>query len=215
LGKGFSKVWDEVGSEGKALRRSFIAVWVGTISLALVVGSPTPSLAQGRRENRGARKQQAARGPGHHAGEWLRQYKNLPPDQQQQALDNDPQFRNLPPERQQKLKEQLQRFSSLPQDRQQRILDRMETWEHLTPQQKEQAKQLFSQLKDLPPERRQMVQGAIDNLRNMSPEQRQQAIDSNRFKNQFSEQERGLLNGISQLPLAPAESGQNDQGSEQ
>jgi hypothetical protein len=197
------------------LRRSFIAVGVAMISLALVVGTPAPSFAQGRRGNRGARKQQAARGPGHHAGEWLRQYKDMPPDQQQQALESDPQFRNLPPERQQKLKEQLQRFSSLPQDRQQRILDRMETWEHLTPQQKEQAKQLFSQLKDLPPERRQMVQGAIDNLRNMSPEQRQQAIDSNRFKNQFSSQERGLLNGISQLPLAPAESSQNDQGSEE
>ena len=184
------------------------------ISLALVVGSPAPSLAQGRRSNRGARKQQA-RGPGHHAGEWLRQYKDMPPAQQQQALDNDPQFRNLPPERQQKLRDQLQRFSSLPQDRQQRILDRMETWEHLTPQQKEQAKQLFSQLKDLPPERRQMVQGAIDNLRNMPPDQRQQAIASDRFKNQFSEQERGLLNGISQLPLAPADSGQSDQASEE
>jgi len=185
------------------------------ISLALVVGSATPSLAQGRRGNRGARKQQAARGPGHHVGEWLRQYKDLPRDQQQQALDNDPQFRNLPPERQQKLRDQLQRFSSLPQDRQQRILDRMETWEHLTPDQKQQAKQLFSQLKDLPPERRQMVQRAIDNLRNMPPDQRQQVISSDRFKNQFSEQERGLLNGISQLPLAPADGGQSDQGSEE
>ena len=194
------------------LRRVFISMGMALISLALVVGSATPSLAQGRRANRGQQKQ--GRRPGH-AGEWLRQYKDLPPDQQQQALNNDPQFRNLPPERQQKLKDQLQRFNSLPQDRQQRILDRMETWEHLTPEQKQQAKQLFSQLKDLPPDRRQKVQSAIDSLRNMSPEQRQQAIDSNRFKNQFSPQERGLLNGISQLPLAPAESGQSDQGSEE
>jgi DNA-directed RNA polymerase subunit F len=206
--------WNEVGSEGNVWRRSFLAGWVAMISLVLIVGIATPSLAQGRRDRR-AQKQQAARRPGHHAGEWLRQYKDLPRDQQQQALDNDPQFRNLPPERQQKLKEQLQRFSSLPQDRQQRILDRMETWEHLTPDQKQQAKQLFSQIKDLPPERRQMVQRAIDNLRNMPPDQRQQVISSDRFKNQFSEQERGLLSGISQLPLAPAESGQNDQGSEE
>lgn len=196
------------------LRRRLIAVWVAMISLALIVGAATPSLAQGRRGNRGARKQPAASRPGH-AGQWLRQYKDMPPEQQQQALDNDPQFRNLPPERQQKLRERLQRFSSLPSDRQQRILDRMETWEHLTPDQKQQAKQLFSQIKDLPPERRQMMQRAIDDLRNMPPEQRQQAIDSNRFKNQFSEQERGLLNGISQLPLAPADGGQSDQGSEQ
>jgi hypothetical protein len=202
----------EFGIEGKVLRRIFIAVWMAMICLAVVVGSATPSLAQGRRSNRGQQNQ--ARRPGH-AGEWLRQYKDLPPDQQQQALENDPQFRNLPPERQQKLRERLQRFSSLPSDRQQRILDRMETWEHLTPQQKQQAQQLFSQLKDLPPERRQKVQSAIDSLRNMSPEQRQQAIDSNRFKNQFSPQERGLLNGISQLPLAPADNGQSDQGPEE
>jgi Protein of unknown function (DUF3106) len=206
------KFWDESGSEGKVFRRSFVLAWVAMISLVLVAGTATPSLAQGRRGNRAQRNQ--ARRPGH-AGEWLRQYKDLPPDQQQQALENDPQFRNLPPERQQKLRERLQHFSSLPSDRQQRILDRMETWEHLTPQQKQQAQQLFSQLKDLPPDRRQKVQSAIDSLRNMSPEQRQQAIDSNRFKNQFSPQERGLLNGISQLPLAPAESGQNDQGPEE
>jgi len=202
------------GSEGKALRRSFMAVWVAAISLVLVVGAATPSLAQERRGNRGARKQPAASRPGH-AGEWLRRYKDRPPNQKQQALDNDPQFRNLPPERQQKLRERLQHFNSLPSDRQQRILNRMETWEHLTPDQKQQAKQLFSQIKDLPPERRHVVQSAINDLRNMSPEQRQQVIDSNRFKNQFSEQERGLLNGISQLPLAPTEASQSDHESEE
>ena len=61
----------------------------------------------------------------------------------------------------------------------------------------------------------ELVQGAISDLRRMPPDQRQQAIDSDRFKNQFSPQERGLLNGISQLPLAPADGGQSDQGSEE
>jgi len=198
----------------QVLRHRFITVWATMISLALVVASPMPSFAKERRGDRQQRKQQAG-GRGHHVGEWLRQYKDLPPDQQQRALDNDTQFRGLPPERQQKLRERLQHFSNLPSDRQQRILDRMETWEHLTPQQKQNAKQLFSQLKDLPPERRQVVQGAISDLRRMPPDQRQQAIDSDRFKNQFSPQERGLLNGISQLPLAPADGGQSDQGSEE
>ena len=201
-------------NEDNVVRHSFIAVWATMISLALVVASPMPSFAKERRGNRQERKQQAG-GRGHHVGEWLRQYKDLPPDQQQRALDNDTQFRSLPPERQQRLRERLQHFSNLPSDRQQRILDRMETWEHLTPQQKQNARQLFSQLKDLPAERRQMVQGAISDLRKMPPEQRQQAIDSDRFKNQFSPEERGLLNGISQLPLAPADGGQNDKGPEE
>ena len=152
---------------------------------------------------------QQAQAQGNHAGQWLRRYKGLPPDQQQKALDNDPQFRSLPPMRQQILRERLQRFSSLPPRMQDRILQRMETWEHLTPAQKQQARQLYSQLKDLPPERRQKVRTAIRDLSVMPPEQRQQIIESDRFKSEFSPQERGLLSSASQLPLAP-ESGPNE-----
>jgi len=91
----------------------------------------------------------------------------------------------------------------------------METWEHLTPEQKGQARQLYSQIKDLPPERRRMVQTAVRGLRQMPPEQRQQVLDSERFRNMFSPQERDLLGGVSRLPLAPPEGGQNDQEPEE
>jgi hypothetical protein len=86
----------------------------------------------------------------------------------------------------------------------------METWEHLTPQQKQQARELFSQLKALPPDRRRMLQTAVQDLRQMPPSQRQQVLDSPRFQMKFSPQERGLLGGISKLPLAPPEGGQNE-----
>ena len=89
--------------------------------------------------------------PQHHAGQWLRRYKDLPPDQQKRALDSDPQFRSLPEQRQQKLRDRLQRFNGLPPQQQQRILNRMETWEHLTPQQKSEARQVYSQIRQLPP----------------------------------------------------------------
>lgn len=90
------------------------------------------------------------------------------------------------------------------------MLSRMETWEHLTPQQKQQARDLFSQLKGLPPDRRRMLQGAVQDLRQMPPAQRQQVLDSPRFQNMFSPQERQLLNGVSKLPLAPPEGGSNE-----
>ena len=80
-----------------------------------------------------------------HAGDWLRRYKDLPPDQQRQALENDADFQKLPPHRQAQLLQRLQHFSSLPAKQQERILDRMETWEHLTRDQKRQAKDLFQQ----------------------------------------------------------------------
>ena len=189
--------------------------------LALATAEPIPCLAQGSRQapnrkaEQGPRKEQRqeqreAKQPQHHAGDWLRRYKDLPAGQQANALENDPQFKRLAPERQQQLRQRLQHFSSLPPQQQDRILNRMETWEHLTPEQKQQARQLYSQIKDLPPERRRMMQTAIRGLRQMPPEQRQQVLESERFKSMFSPKERDLLTGISRLPLASPEGGQNE-----
>jgi len=194
------------GESGKVTGRRINPGWAGLACLAMVLTMASPGGAQNRRG--GGRQQPHPQGRNQnraHAGDWLRRYKDLPPDQQQKALDNDPQFRNLPAERQQQLRQRLQRFSSLPPQQQNRILDRMETWEHLTPEQKDKARQLHQQMQQLPPERRQVVQGAIQQLRDLPPEQRQQLIDSERFKSQFSPQERDLLRETSQLPLAPAE----------
>jgi hypothetical protein len=142
--------------------------------------------------------------PGH-AGNWLRRYKDLPPAQQRRALENDPQFRKLPPQQQAQLQKRLQHFSSLPPQQQERVLNRMETWEHLTHDQKQQARQLFQQFKQLPPDRRQAINRAIRSMRGMTPEQRDQLIRSDQYRSAFSPQERGILGGVSRLPLAPGD----------
>jgi hypothetical protein len=139
---------------------------------------------------------------GAHAGDWLRRYKDLPPKEQERALQSDPGFRRLSPERQQQLRRQLQHFSSLPPQQQQLELNRMETWEHLTPDQKRQARRIFGQMQQLPPERRRMVVSAVRDLRAMTPQQREEAIDSEHYKNTFSPQERDLMRETTQLPLA-------------
>ena len=143
------------------------------------------------------------RRPIHHAGDWLRKYKDLPPDQQQKALENDPQFRKLPPDRQILLQQQLRRFSSLPPEKQKVILKRMETWEHLTEAQKKAAKTVFAKIRQLPVGRRTMMLSAIRDLRRMDPPQREQALESDAYRSRFSNQERDLLKGVLQLPLAP------------
>ncbi|MGE5205193.1 MAG: DUF3106 domain-containing protein [Chlamydiota bacterium] len=144
-----------------------------------------------------------SRRPVHHAGDWLRKYKDLPPDQQQKALENDPQFRKLPPDRQILLQQQLRRFSSLPPERQKIILRRMETWEHLTDAQKKAAKTVFTKIRQLPPARRKLMAGAIRDLRKMDPQQREQALNSSEYHTKFSNQELDLLKGVLKLPLAP------------
>ena len=69
---------------------------------------------------------------------------------------------------------------------------------------------LFGNGVDLPPDRRKKLRTAIRDLSAMPPDQRQQVIDSDRFKNEFSPEERGLLSSASQLPLAPAENAPNE-----
>ena len=155
---------------------------------------------------------------GHHSGQWLNRQREMPPDQRRKTLESDPAFRKLPRETQRQYEQRLQRFNSMPQERQQQVLRRMETWEHLTPAQKQDLRGIGQQFNTLPADRRRAVRNAIDTLRAMPPSARERELQSGRF-NDFSPQERNILNGAARLPLAPApqESGnaapeqQNDQ----
>jgi hypothetical protein len=187
-------------------RRNQIVVYLATAFLGIAV--PCSSLAQQKRQPppQPPRTQVTAphaERPRGHAGDFLRRYGDLHPDEQEQALENDPDFRRLPVERQQKYRQRLQHFSSLPPEAQLKILNRMETWEHLTPEQKQEARQLFGQFRQLPPNRQNMVKTAVDDLRAMPPDQRDREIDSDKFKGMFSDQERELMRGAARLPLAP------------
>src|SRR4051812_33411437 len=204
----------------------YITGYAACALFILVVATPFPGLAQRASIHTAQQRHQAPpppqRGPASqpqvarpqpqvqssqrgHAGDWLRRYKDLPPDEQEHALQNDPAFRSLPPDRQQMLRQRLQHFSSLSPQEQLRMLNRMETWEHLTPEQKLEARQIFRQMQQLPPDRQRMVRTAVQDLRAMPPDQREKVIDSDRFKGEFSDQEREMMRGVSRLPLAPSE----------
>ncbi|MGZ7094157.1 MAG: DUF3106 domain-containing protein [Candidatus Angelobacter sp.] len=190
-------------------RANQIVVYLATAFLGFAV--PCSSLAQQKRQPpppppRAQVTAPHAERPRGHAGDFLRRYGDLPPDEQEQALQNDPEFRRLPVERQQKYRQRLQHFSNLPPDAQLKILNRMETWEHLTPEQKQEARQLFGQFRQLPPDRQRVVTTAIEGLRAMPPDQREQVINSERYKGTFSDQERELMRGAARLPLSPPSS---------
>jgi len=147
----------------------------------------------------------------HHAGDWLSKYKGLPPDQQQRALENDPGFRKLPPANQAKLLERLHKFNSLSPDKQQRIIKRMATYEHLSAAQRQQVRAAYGKIRKLPPQRQTAMKTAIHELRHMPPEQRGQAVDSEKYRAAFSDQERELLKRLVQLPLAPVHAQNEEQ----
>ena len=149
--------------------------------------------------NQASRGQQGPRRPGVHGGDWLRQHQGMSPEEQQRALHSDPNFQKLPAERQQKLEQRLQRFNSLPPQQRAQVLNRMETFEHLPAGEQQRIRTMYGQMRDLPDNRRQEVRQAARRLRGMPPEARERVLNSPDFKSRFSDQEQGLVRGLSNL----------------
>lgn len=164
---------------------------------------PQRSAADGPRLVWVQQRKQEHKGDHPKAGEWLRQHRGQPVEQQQKELKNDPGFQKLPPERQQKLQDRLRQFNSMPPQQQQRVLNRMEQFDRLTPQQRDEARSLQQQMKNVPEDRRQAMRTAMRNLRQMPPDQRQQVMNSNQFKSRFSDSERDTMQRVLALPIGP------------
>lgn len=154
-------------------------------------------------QNSGNTYQLQPKGPGPHRGDWLRKYGNLPPTQQEQQLKQDPGFRNLPPDKQNQLLDRLHNFNSQPPEKKAQILDRMETYEHMTPAQQANARNLFQQYHNLPEDQRAKVSQAYRRLRGMPPEAQNRLLNSEEFRNSYSDEQRELLRGMTGLNLAP------------
>lgn len=162
-------------------------------------------MAQARPANSGAvpppggGSQFKLNGPGPHKGDWLRKYSALPPAQQEQTLEKDPSFQALPPDTQKHLLDRLRSFNSLAPDKQKKILNRMEIYEHLPPEKQAEANSVYQRYHSLPSDQRSQVSQGFRKMRDMTPEQRTQYINSDEFRNSFSEQQRDILLGMTDL----------------
>ncbi len=143
-------------------------------------------------------------GPGPHRGDWLRKYMALPPQQQERQLQQDPSFRSLPPEKQNHLLDRLRNFNSQPPEQKTRILNRMETFEHMTPEQQTAARSLFQRYRNLPDDQKGKVSQAYRRLRGMPPQARNQLLSSDEFRNNYTDDERDLLRGMTDLNVEPS-----------
>lgn len=155
--------------------------------------------------------QQPQKQPNRKMGEWLSNHKNLPPDQQQKLLENDPKFKKLPPERQAELRERLQKFNNLTPQQRERALQRMRYMATLTQEQRQQIRDANQQLQGLPQDRQLMVHKALRHLRQMPPEERQQVLQSDRFRQNFSEPEQKILNQLAAINPPEDGNAQNPQ----
>ena len=140
-------------------------------------------------------------------GDWLQAHKDLPSDQQEKLLENDPSFKKLPSQRQAELKERLRKFSNLPPKQRDAAIRRMQYWDRLNPDQRKQVREANQQIQTLPVPRRLEVHKELRKLVQMSPEQRQQTFDSEEFKNSFSDQEQTILKNLAAINPMSAENG--------
>jgi hypothetical protein len=149
-----------------------------------------------------ARQRQGLRvyGPGPHAGDWLRNNRGRPLNQQLQQLHNDPAFRKLPPQEQQRLEDRLRQFNSLTPAQQDRLLNNVDTMEHLPPDGRRQAQELYRRYQSLPFTRQQAVHGAVRELMPLSPEDRQRRLSSPEYRSRFTDNERDIISQQIQLP---------------
>jgi hypothetical protein len=165
----------------------------------LMLGMQPQAHAQGqndRRSNGGGARSQAGNGQrfrGPRMGTWLRENRGKSFDQQRQSLENDPDYKNLPPQRQEELKQRLQKFNSLPPEQQEKLLHRFDTLNHMSPQQRAQARALLDRMRVLPPERRAAIRQYFHNLVTMNRDQRQHVLGSSQFSNQFNPDERDII----------------------
>ena len=197
----------------------------GLTALALAFGWGLPAAAagvsygQGAQEHGGAAHGYAARPaprgnqsrpnqsrpnsrPGQpHLGEWMSSHSNLPLAQQQHALEQEPGFQQLRPEVQQHMRDQLTRLNAMSPDQRDRAIARTEAMERLAPEQRQQVRGALAQLGSLPEDRRRAVARAFRDLRDLPEAQRQAYMNSPQFRSQFSDTERGTLNGL--IGVAP------------
>jgi|GEM_PF-909734 len=134
-----------------------------------------------------------------HAGEWLRRYKDLPAQEQEQKLKSDPIFQRLPQQRQQQMMQQLRNFNSLPSEQQNTLIDRMHKFESLSPEQKQNLLHLNENLQQMPPARQATVREALRRLNQMAPDERERIFNSPRFQGMFNPNEIQVLKGLSGL----------------
>jgi hypothetical protein len=131
-----------------------------------------------------------------HLGQWMDRHSNLPLADQQRALEKEPGFRDLPQQTQQRMRDRITQLNNMTPEQRRRTLEHAEAMEHLSPPQRQQVRGALEQYRGLPEDRRRLVARAFRDLREMPQPQRQAILNSDRFRGQFSDQERNTLSGL-------------------
>ena len=136
----------------------------------------------------------------------LERMMDVPAEEQQQMLENDPRFQELPPERQEFLRESLRRFQELPPERREELLGRVRRFQQMPPERRRELLDRQRRFRELPQEERERIEQRFDAFRRLSPEQRERAreIYSRQWRSLPPERRRALLDEFRRLRALPS-----------
>jgi hypothetical protein len=137
---------------------------------------------------------------------WGERLRDMPPEEQQQFMQNNEQFQHLPPERQDQIRRNLQRWNNLSPEQKQRAREAEAALERMTPEQRQYVRNtLLPKWQAVPLERRQTLNRHLAMLRKMSPATQQAALNDPRFMQGLSPDEQSMLRDLNSLRNPPVQ----------
>jgi hypothetical protein len=131
-----------------------------------------------------------------HLQQWMDRHSTLSLPEQLRALDNEPGFKLYPPQTQQRMRDQLVKLYNMTPQQRSRLLEGNEAIERMNPGERQQFNSTVTQYKALPPDRKRLVAKAFRDLRKLPAPERQAIMNTDRFREQFSDSERGTLSNL-------------------
>ena len=129
----------------------------------------------------------------------IERWSRMTPEERRKVLER------LPPERRQKIEEQLNRYQSLSPDEREQLRFRTELFNRMPLDNQDIARRVFRQFSQLPPDRQSLLREEFQSLRAMPPEGRRARVQSDEFREQYTDREqmflRQLLRLLNQVPL--------------
>ena len=143
--------------------------------------------------------------PMHQGFPFMQFLRDLPPEQQERVLANNPRFKSLPPERQQQIRENLKRWNEASFEQREVILQREEIVQSLSPEQRDQLRQIFPRWRELPPGRRQILMQEFRKVRDLPPADRENFLSNPELQQKLSSVELDILRSLNGLLPATQE----------
>lgn len=111
---------------------------------------------------------------------------------------------HMPPERRNLVERRLRKFAELPPEARDRLHDEYTRFQQLPPEKQENLRKLFKQFSGIEEGRQRTLRRELVRLRNMPAERRTQRMNSERFRTEYDESERKLLENLTGILTTPA-----------